>query len=362
MSAFKKTAFTLVELLVVIAIIGVLISLLLPAVQTAREAARRMSCGNNLKQLALATHNYESAHGVLPAGYLSNSRTIPVPANRDDETWDASPGWGWGALLLDYIEGGNISQAVDFSRPLWSSDYAAVIRTTLPTFLCPSVSGSNDSFLIADGADSPLTIQGTTVEVGRSHYVASHGQESCWGECGKNDEQEIFFDIYKAFDTHNGGSAGVTTVQHFGDVSKIADGPFYRNSKTRMKDLTDGLSNTIFLGEHSSALSDKTWVGVVPGAHTHPLFRSDDNGPDSAATLVLVHAGPSGGERDQQDNPIIHPVNFPTYHVGQMFSEHIGGGNIALGDGSVRFISEDIDLLLFAELSSIGEGELLEEF
>ena len=121
-------------------------------------------------------------------------------------------------------------------------------------------------------------------------------------------------------------------------------------------------STAIFLGEHSSAQSEKTWVGVVPGAFTHPQFTSPENGPDAAATLVLVHAGPSGGELDITGFPIIHSVNFPTFHVGQMYSEHIGGGNICLGDGSVRFISENIDLFLFAELSSIDEGELIEEF
>ncbi|MCA9072294.1 MAG: DUF1559 domain-containing protein, partial [Planctomycetaceae bacterium] len=124
----------------------------------------------------------------------------------------------------------------------------------------------------------------------------------------------------------------------------------------------DGLTNTIFLGEHSSKLSDKTWVGVVPGAFTHPKFFSPENGPDAAATLTLVHAGPSGGELDITGFPIIHPVNFPTFHVGQMYSEHPGGGNICLGDGSVRFISENINLITFAELSSIGEGEVTGEY
>ncbi len=126
--------------------------------------------------------------------------------------------------------------------------------------------------------------------------------------------------------------------------------------------MTDGTSNTVFLGEHSSQLSEKTWVGVVPGAFTHPAFATPENGPDAAATLTLVHAGPSGGELDITGFPIIHPVNFPTFHVGQMYSQHTGGGHVCLGDGSVRFISEYIDLLLWAELSSIGEGEIVGEF
>jgi hypothetical protein len=147
-----------------------------------------------------------------------------------------------------------------------------------------------------------------------------------------------------------------------GDASKVADGPFFRNSRTRFRDVTDGLTNTIFLGEHSSRLSDKSWAGIVPGAFVHPRFSSPENGADAAATLTLVHAGPSGGELDITGFPIIHPVNFPTYHVGQMYSEHVGGGHIGLGDGSVRFISENVDLLLWAKLSSMNEGEIVGEF
>ena len=95
---------------------------------------------------------------------------------------------------------------------------------------------------------------------------------------------------------------------------------------------------------------------------TSPRFTSPENGPDAAATLMLVHAGPSGGELDINGQPIIHPVNFPTYHVGQMYSEHVGGGHVLLGDGSVRFLSQNISLIMFAELSSMGEGEILGEF
>ena len=189
--------------------------------------------------------------------------------------------------------------------------------------------------------------------LGRSHYVASHGQESCWGECGSASTGEIFTNIY---------TSATTTVTVNGDASKVADGPFYRNSRTRFRDITDGTSNTIFLGEHSSQLSDKTWVGVVPGAYTHPKFTSPENGEDAAATLTLVHAGPSGGELDITGFPIIHSVNFPTFHVGQMYSQHVGGGQVCMGDGSVRFISENIDLFTFAELSSMGEGEVIGEF
>jgi prepilin-type N-terminal cleavage/methylation domain-containing protein len=354
--AQPRPGFTLVELLVVIAILGVLVGLLLPAVQAAREAARRMGCGNNLKQMGLAMQNFHASHQHFPAGYLSfptSTGSGPAEARIDPETWDAAPGWGWAAQLLPFLEQGNVANAIDLQTPIWKPAYADVIAQRFPFFICPSSSGESDPFVVRDGLGNPVQPAGSELVVGRAHYVASHGQESCWGECGASLTGEVFTNIYHSL---------TETIVIDGDVSRVADGPFYRNSATRIRDVTDGTSNTIFLGEHSSALSEKTWVGVVPGAFTHPQFTSPENGPDAAATLTLVHAGPSGGELDITGFPIIHPINFPTFHVGQMFSEHPGGGQLGLGDGSVRFVSEDIDLILFAELSSINEGELLEEF
>lgn len=349
----KQNGFTLVELLVVIAIIGILVGLLLPAVQAAREAARRMQCSNNLKQLGLAIHNYESAHRVFPSGYVSyatSTGAAPPWANIDPVTWDAAPGWGWAALILPQIEQSTISNGLNFERAIWDPVNSALVQAQLSVFQCPSVSGDQEPFEVLDETGSPLQIGGRTVTLGRSNYVASHGQESCWGECGSATTGVVFTNIY---------TSETKTVRIDGDASRVADGPFYRNSKVRFRDVTDGTTNTIFLGEHSSRLSEKTWVGVVPGAFTHPRFRTPENGPDAAATLTLVHAGPSGGELDITGSPIIHPINFPTYHVGQMFSEHAGGGQVCFGDGSVRFIAETVDLYIWAELSSMGEGEVV---
>jgi len=343
----KNHGFTLVELLVVIAIIGILVSVMVPAVGATRGSARQLQCAVNLKQLGLAMHSFENSRGYFPSGYQSDSTIDPPPATRDSQTWDAPPGWGWGAYLLPYVEGDHISKSINYQQPIWDTTHTDTIRQTIPTFLCPSAS-SSQPFLIRDESDSPLTIEGGQVEVGRSHYVASHGQESCWGECGASSTGTVFTNIYTS-ETKN--------VQIDGDASRVADGPFYRNSKTRVHQVKDGLSRTIFLGEHASGLSEKTWVGVVPGAYTHPQFNSPENGPDAAATLVLVHAGPSGGELDITGEPIIHPINFPTYHVGQMYAEHVGGGNVGLGDGSVRFVSEDVNLMIWAEWSSIADGE-----
>lgn len=345
--------FTLVELLVVIAIIGVLVALLLPAVQKAREAARRMQCTNNLKQIGLAVHNYAGTHSVFPSGYVSQATrdgSTPGWAAIDGDTWDAAPGWGWATLLLPFMEQRNITDALRMDRPVWDPANRPYISTRLEAYLCPSSSGDSQPFTVRDEAGNALSRFGDPIVVGRSHYIASHGQESCWGECGSATTGQVFTNIY----------TGTTrTVAIHGDAGNVADGPFYRNSRVSFRDVTDGTSNTLFISEHSSKLSDKTWVGVVPGAFTHPRFSTPENGPDAAATLVMMHVGPSGGELDITGSPIIHPMNFPTLHVGQMYSEHPGGGNVLYGDGSVSFQPETIDLMLAAELASMNEGEVV---
>ena len=338
----QRDGFTLVELLVVIAIIGILVALLLPAVQAAREASRRMSCGNNLKQLGLGMHNYESSHLRLPSGYVSYSNFATITAlpaqDHDAVTWDGPPGWGWAALLLPFIEQGSLADAMTYELPIWHPSHATSIATKLPGMLCPSASGGDEPFALRDDTGSPLLKSGQSVIVGRSHYAANHGQEECWGDC-------------------SGPSGGFG-----GDVSQIADGPFYRNSDVRFRDITDGLSTTIFLGEHTSRLTDKSWVGVVPGAAVSPKISSPDNETESAAALVMVHSGPAMGEQDAFGNPIIHPPNFPSLHVCQMQSQHPGGALVLLGDGSVRFIAETIYRPTFAALSSIAEGKVVDEY
>lgn len=351
-----RRAFTLIELLVVIAIIAVLVALLLPAVQQARESARRVQCRNNLKQMGLALHNYHDAHQTLPAGYYSFPAIGGMPPSgvmHDPLTWDAAPGWGWAAVLLPHLDLMTVSNSLDYRLPIWDARHRSSVAQQFSVFLCPSSSGSHDAFPVQAANGNPLLIQNDTVTLGRSHYVASHGQESCWGDCGASKSGSIFTNIY---------TGATSTISINGDATRVSDGPFCRNSRTRFRDVIDGMSNTIFLGEHSSSLSDKTWVGVVPGAIVNPARSSPLNGSDAAATLTLVHAGPSGGELDITGFPIIHPVNFPALHVGQMYSEHIGGGNVCLGDGSVRFVSENIDLYTWAELSSIAEGEIIDSF
>jgi prepilin-type processing-associated H-X9-DG protein len=134
-----------------------------------------------------------------------------------------------------------------------------------------------------------------------------------------------------------------------------ANGPLYRNSWLAVSRIRDGLSKTVFLGEHSQRLSQKAWAGTLPGAASHPsatFVTQAGSVPDGAATLLLVHSGPTADEAD-----VIHPPNDPVAHVCQMFADHRGGCNVAFGDGAVRFVPDSVNLDVWAALSSIAGGE-----
>jgi len=309
--------FTLIELLVVIAIIGMLVAVLLPAVQAARESARRTQCTNNLKQLGLGFHLFHDANRRFPPAY--ESTPMPGEAPPNPATRDRGPGWAWGMLILPYLEEQSLQNLFDRKLPCWHANNAAAARTQIATFLCPSATDNEQPFDVVDESGARLAT------FGRSCYVANVGQEEPWG---------FTLDDYKG----------------------IADGPLYRNSRTRAAEVTDGLSRTIFLGEHHPVLSSKTWVGVVPGASVCPTERFAFSACDRAATLVQVHSGPASDEIP----PVIHPPNSPMCHVCQMYAEHPGGCNVMLGDGSVRFIDEFINQIIWAALSSRAKGDLVE--
>jgi len=315
-------AFTLVELLVVIAIIGILVALLLPAVQTARESARRTQCANNVKQIGLAFHHYHDTHRVFPPAYVIQPGGGALNGTPDPTTRDAGPGWAWGTLLLPYLEQTSLYDAFDFSRPCWDAANAAPARTPLGVFTCPSAPGRTDQpFNVVSGNGSTLAT------FARSCYVVNAGQDEPW---------------LHAVDSYEG----------------LADGPLYRNSRTSVADVLDGLSSTVFLGEHHPVLSDKTWVGVVPTATVCPKPAFAFGPCEPAAILVNCHSGPCS----YANPPTIHPPNSWTSAPCQMFAEHPGGCNVMLGDGSVRFISEDIHQPTWAAMSSRAKGDIVDRF
>jgi type II secretory pathway pseudopilin PulG len=307
----------LIELLVVIAIIGVLIGLLLPAVQKVRETSARMQSSNNLKQMGLAFHNHHETLHHYPAGYLAETRsTAANPA-----TLDAPPGWGWGTQLLPYLEQGNLFDQLRLDLPAWNAANASAVKTGVKVFLNPAAPNNSPTMRVRSEAGAVLA------EWGRSHYVANTGQDESWGY-----------------------------VRH--DLSGLpGTGPFFRNSKTRSADVRDGLSSTVFVGEHTT-VSDKTWVGVHPEASSCPIdpARHPFTECDAAATLVLCHSGPAPDEPG-----VVHPPSFPTCHVCQMYAPW-AGGQVLFGDGHVQFIPTRIDLTTWAALCSMAAGDIPGEY
>ncbi len=234
-----RQAFTLIELLVVIAIIGVLVAMLLPAVQKVREAANRMRCKNNLKQIGIALHCYHDRMGTLPPAY--RSQVAP------DGVTELGPGWGWASFLLNDLEQGNLQHTIAYDRAIQDPVNAAARVTPLAIFLCPSEI-HRDGFTVHDANGAPLC------DVAYGSYVAING------------------------------NGGVT------DNAGTNDGAFLRNRCFKFADMDDGLSNTLFIGERCSSMSLTTWTGAVPGGVV-PSLR-DPTAVEGAAALVLSHAGP----------------------------------------------------------------------
>ncbi len=341
-----RPGFTLIELLVVIALIGVLVGLLLPAVQSAREAARRAQCTNNLKQLGLALASYESAVGVFPPAYVGDPSAVGLAhgVSYPDGNINTTPGFAWGTLLLNQIEQSPLYASFNMNLPCWAPHNATAAQTRLDLFLCPTVSEEHDPFALHQytNGDSGTPNDGgefdPRIVFSRSHYVTNAGINQPWGRT-----TAYSYDFNKPEPIT--GAPG----------PHLIDGPFYRNSRIRAADVKDGLSNTVFLGEKSSILCDSTWVGVVPFSCTpqRPRWPSDAN---SGGNLVAAHSGP-----DVRDHPdvIIHAPNHPFGHTDEMYAEHPGGANVLLGDGSVRFIKETIHPLTWVAISTRNRNEVV---
>jgi prepilin-type N-terminal cleavage/methylation domain-containing protein/prepilin-type processing-associated H-X9-DG protein len=330
MVSSKRTAFTLIELLVVIAIIGVLIGLLLPAVQKVRESAARLTCTNNLKQIGLGLHNYHDSQGSFPPGYIDgNTNPNSTPDN------DVGPGWGWAALLLPYIEQDNVYRQINFKQPVGSGVNATISQLPLKIYQCPS-DGLQDAFPVYDSSfTTPIAT------VAHSNYVGCNGWIEAFNGAGGNPGTEGNDGL-----VGGSGSAGV--------------GLFWRNSHTKIASVTDGMSNTIIVGERSSNHSPSTWTGAVPGgrcpawmATQPPCIYCAPPGPaydnaDFAEALVLSHGNAT--HVPSADFPIFDPDTFYSYHTGN-------GANFLFGDGSVHFLTSSINPYTFQYLCTIAGGE-----
>jgi len=332
-----RDGFTLIELLVVIAIIAVLIALLLPAVQAAREAARRVQCINHMKQIGLAVSNYESRHGCIVSGYVSSTVPLtfaPVSGyNPDPQTNDNGPGWGWLALLLPDIEQAPLANAINVNLPTWVAENSTVVTVRLDVYTCPTANDPTPTCKMVDANGKPLPV--ANQDFARAHYQYNMG----WND------------------------TGITPANvNYDDSIKGCNGPLYRNSRVTYAGVTDGLSNTVIAGEKTPYLADATWVGIIPGYRhfAYNAFASAGTGGvgvnyDYAGAILSVHSGPSLYE----DPQVIHPPNSPLGHTDEMYALHPGGGNVLMGDGSVRFVKQSVNLRAWQALSSRAGGEVI---
>jgi prepilin-type N-terminal cleavage/methylation domain-containing protein len=291
----RRQAFTLVELLVVIAIIGVLVALLLPAIQAAREAARRSQCKNNLKQIGLALHNYESARGTFPPGFISHATATNGPG--------LGPGWGWGAHILPYLEESNLN--VDLKKEITDPLYDNIRVLPLSVFRCPTDAVEEPIISVRNSSGTELT------KVAFANYVGV------------------------------GGTFEVTVYPDTGT------GVLLRNQPIRIKQITDGLSHTIMVSERASRQSPQTtWVGAITDADVPPKNPTyDAEGPP---VLVLTNTGTAADGR---------VPNNTLDHVEDSNSEHPQGVHLMFCDGSVQAINNDIDPNVWVALGTRAGGE-----
>jgi prepilin-type N-terminal cleavage/methylation domain-containing protein/prepilin-type processing-associated H-X9-DG protein len=322
--------FTLIELLVVIAIIAILIGLLLPAVQKVREAAARMTCQNNMKQLALAMHNYESANGILPPSCLKKALQDPNSGGAgsvqqvNNSPWpDTTAALHWSYLILSYIEQDNVYKLVPFAPPppptTWQAgNYLTLLQTKMKVMRCPSSTDTDTYNDNSRGIAIPNRVAASYAVVSSNN---NHNDDGGVGGPSR------FFGFY----TQRSGSQNVTINGTTINVRRL-NGPFQQNEGFAITTISDGTSNTAALGEryrYNNAAGSEgnaghggwgTWaVGSPHAQNGHNAF--------SGSTFVPF-------------NPVIPNPASDTRHLIGFSSRHTGGVNMAFLDGSVRFFRD----------------------
>jgi prepilin-type N-terminal cleavage/methylation domain-containing protein/prepilin-type processing-associated H-X9-DG protein len=314
----KRRAFSLIELLVVIAIIAVLIGLLLPAVQKVRESANLTVCRNNLKQIGLALYLYHDKAEHFPAGYIADdssgaggSGTPPPIINWQPPPHNPPPqypGWGWAALILPEIEQGNLAEQIDYALPVESPNMLAQRTVPLRLYTCPTDTLAG-VYLVRTPFHKPIGPAAT------NSYAACFGYE------------------------------GLINLH-----PEAGNGVFFRNSRVAVKDITDGTSSTLAIGERSAMFTRSPWAGVMtagctittPGA---PVYHATK---EWAPTMVLARIG-----HKTLNTPYSEPYDF--------FSAHRNLVQFLFADGSVHGLSTGVDNSVLLALATRSGGEIISE-
>jgi prepilin-type N-terminal cleavage/methylation domain-containing protein/prepilin-type processing-associated H-X9-DG protein len=325
-----KSGFTLIELLVCIAVIALLLALILPAVQQAREAARRIQCQNNLKQLGIALHNYHDSHGAFPPGWIARDLAGIGRSPRD-----GGYSWAWSAFLLPYCEQLPLYEQLGIgnsSNPPGPKDPG---DNSLQVFLCPSDASGTES---GRGVWRPGSL---LAGYAKSNYVAVNG----YG-ISSFDRLEAWFRPLILLD----GSVF--------NRSPLEDGVFGAHTTTRIRDILDGTSQTFALGERSqdkvsrSEAYGAVWIrncGTFPAVGN--VVLSSKVYSDANSVSGAVHP----------NRPINNAVNGFRAPAG-FSSSHSGGAFFLFADGSARFVEENIDGNVYGNLGSMADGKVTGEF
>ncbi|MGQ0634040.1 MAG: DUF1559 family PulG-like putative transporter [Planctomycetaceae bacterium] len=292
----RRRGFTLIELLVVIAIIAVLIALLLPAVQQAREAARRTQCKNNLKQIGLAAHNYNDTHNVLPASFYGTKAIV-------GNTIVEGTSWGCFTMLLPFLDQAPLFNTLNPSGSNTPRTVCAtqagrdLFATSLPVLQCPSDQGPQPNTIRPFNLLAPPAV----VFMGKNNYPGCVGDQS-----------------------------GTGLIREPG------------SGATRFRDATDGLSNTILFGEKGTFLK-KGGVTIQVAAGVWPGYDGERDTTFGTTAPWAGHGSTAWRMQDGMNFTIASPpFGLPEQGYG---SWHVGGAQFVLGDGSVRFINENISYM-----------------
>lgn len=311
----SRRGFTLIELLVVIAVMAVLIALLMPAIQAARDAARRTDCRNRMKQIGIALHLYEETNTVFPSGYIYFGPSLPAPriastdwTRRTDAPPPAplfqpnGPGWSWMALILPQMGESGLHRKINFSTDVSAASSADIRTTSLPMYHCPSDTHAEDAYTVFDEINRPM------------------------GEAVPASYAAVF------------GSRGLinTDPDH-------GSGLFQRNSRNKASDIKDGMSNTFAVAERAALMARAPWAGVMTGG----TVRTTPGAPVYTSIIELSPAMALARMGNRKLNsPFSEPYDFFSPHSGIVYMLYV--------DGHVKGVTPSTDLDTLHALSTIN--------